>query len=111
MITYAASSAPAAAAASSTCSMVLSFSAGIGAEGDRTRSVAGLGALGAQQLGGVGFGEELGLEVEAGRKLQVGMPWPLVAVNAAVLAAAVGIDRRDKADVGRVVVREDRARA
>src|SRR5258708_11701625 len=39
------------------------------------------------------------------------MARPGVAVDAAVLAAAIGIDRVVEADVRRVVVRNDRARA
>src|SRR3954463_2645776 len=39
------------------------------------------------------------------------MAGPGVAVNAAVLASPVRIDRRAEADVGRIVVREDVARA
>src|SRR5581483_11464116 len=43
--------------------------------------------------------------------LEVGVARPGVAIDAAVLAAAVGIDGLREADVGRVVVRNDRARA
>ena len=66
--------------------------------------------LGAQQRGGVGLVEDPGLEVDAGREIDVGMARPRVAVDAAVLAAAVGIDRLLEGDVGRVVAGDDAAR-
>src|SRR6185369_15385992 len=84
---------------------------GVGAERDRLRLVARLGERLAQELGGVGLGEQLGLEVQARRELEIGMARPGVAVDAAVLAAAVRVDRAVEADVGRVVARNDRARA
>src|SRR5712692_1762951 len=84
---------------------------GIGAERNGARPVARPGELLAQQLRRVGLGEELGLEVESRRELEVGMARAGVAVDAAVLAAAVRVDRLLEADVGRVVARDDRARA
>ena len=84
---------------------------GIRADGDRARHVARLRELGAQQLGRVGLREQLSLEVEPRRELEVRMARAGVAVDAAVLAAAIGIDRLREADVGRVVARDDRARA
>ena len=82
---------------------------GVGAERDRARLVAGLRELLSQQLGGVGLGEKLGLEVQARRQFEVGVARARVAVDAAVLAAAVRVDRLGEAHVRRVVARDDRA--
>src|SRR4051812_11416383 len=84
---------------------------GVRPKRDRARLVAGLRELLAQQLRGIGLGEELGLEVESRRELEVAVARAGIAVDAAVLAAAIGIDRAVEADIGRVVVRDDRARA
>ena len=47
----------------------------------------------AQALRGVGLGDDAGFEVEPGRQVQVAVGGPGIAVDAAVLAAPVGIDR------------------
>src|SRR5690606_39747062 len=65
----------------------------------------------AQAFGGVGLGEQLRLEVQARRQVEVGMRGPGEAIHAAVLAAAVGIDRLAEADVGRLVAADDATRA
>ncbi len=80
------------------------------AERDRVAHVARLRELGAQQLGGVGLGEELRLEIEARRQVEIRVRRPRVAVDAAVLAALVRVDRLAERNVGRIVARDDRAR-
>ena len=57
-----------------------------------------------------GFAKSLRLEVEARRQVEVRVRRPREAVDAAVLAALVGIDRLVERDVRRIVVRDDRAR-
>src|SRR5262249_61037748 len=52
----------------------------------------------------------LGFEIEAGRQPHVGVGGAGEAVDAAVLAAAIGIDRAVERDVGRVVAGDDLAR-
>ena len=76
---------------------------GVGTEGDGAGAVAGAGELGAEESGGVGLDEDLGLEVEAGREAPESVAGPGVAVDAAVLAAAIGVDRLGEGDVGRGV--------
>ena len=71
--------------------------------------VARRGEFFAQQLRGVALGEQLGLEVEAGRKIQVAVGRTRVAVDAAVLATAIRIDRPIEPDVRRFVAADDRA--
>ncbi len=83
---------------------------GVGAERDRLAAVAGLRELGAQQRGGVGLREELRLEVEPRREVEIRVRRPRVAVDAAVLAALVRIDRLRERDVRRIVAADDRAR-
>ncbi len=84
---------------------------GIGAESERRDAIAGARELVLQQLDRVGLGEELGLEIEARRELEIGVGRSRVAVDAAVLAAAIGIHRLVERNVGRIVARDDRARA
>ncbi len=82
---------------------------GDGADGDRPRPVAAGAQRGAQALGGVDLGHQPGLEVQAGRPAEIGVRWPCVAVDAAVLAAAVRVQRDLEADVRRVVLAQDAA--
>jgi hypothetical protein len=63
-----------------------------------------------EQLGGVGLDEQPALEIDPGRKIVKGVGRPRKAIDAAVLAAAIGIDRAVEADVGRGVAGQDRAR-
>ena len=81
---------------------------GVGAEGDRRRLVLGRRKLPLEQLGRALFGEQAGLEIEPGGETHVGVGGPGVAIEAAVLAAAVGIDRAVEGDVGRLVAGDDR---
>ena len=83
---------------------------GVGAHGDHVGAVFRRGELRREQLGGVGLEQDLGLEIEAGREAEIGVGRPREAVDAAVLAAAIGIDRAVEADVGRGVARDDGAR-
>src|SRR5206468_1166279 len=63
-----------------------------------------------QQLRRVFFDQDLRLELQAGGEAQVFVGRAREAVDAAVLATAVGIDARVETDVGTVVVRDDAAR-
>ena len=80
---------------------------GDGAERDHLGHVAWPGQLALQQLGGVHLGVELGLEVEARRVPEIAVGRPRKTVDAAVLAAAVGVDRLVEADIRAVVGRYD----
>ena len=83
---------------------------GIGPHRDRARLVAGLGQRFGKQLRRVGLGEQLAFEIEAGRQIKVSVCGPGEAIDAAMLAPPVSVDRTVEADVGRLVEAEDRAR-
>ena len=83
---------------------------GVGADRDRARLVARRGELLLQKLRGVGLGEQLRLEIEPRRKPHIGVRRPREAVGAAVLAAAIGVDRAVEGNVGRLVAGDDLAR-
>src|SRR3569833_3771893 len=72
-------------------------------ERDGLADVVALAELGAQQLDGVVLVEELGLEIESRGLSEIGMGRPGETVDAAVAAAAVGIDRLLEANIRRVV--------
>jgi hypothetical protein len=80
---------------------------GVAADMDDLGDVFRLGQLALQQLAGLGLEIDLGLEIQAGRVAQIGVGRPGVAVDAAVAAAAIGIDRTLEADVGTVVAGDD----
>ena len=80
---------------------------GDGAERDELGHVARTAELALEQLGGIHLGVELGLEVEPGRVAEVAVRGTGVAIDAAVLAAAIGVDGLVEADVGAVVGRDD----
>ena len=82
---------------------------GIGAKGDRQRLVAGPAKLGRQQLGGVVLGKQPRLEIEPRRQPQIRVRRPRIAIDAAMLAAAIRIDRLRKRQVGRFVACDYRA--
>ena len=84
---------------------------GIGPHRDRCGLVAWFGQRCAQQFGGVGLGEQPGFKVQSRRKIVEGMGRARVTIDAAVLAAAIGIDRAVEGDVGRTVEAEDGFRA
>ena len=81
----------------------------VGPEGDRRGPVARPRELGAQQARGVGLEEDPRLEVEPRGQAEPAMGRPRVAVDASMLAAAIGIDRAVEGDVGRIVARDDAA--
>ena len=60
--------------------------------------------------GDVLLGEQLALEVEPGREAHIGVGRTGEAVEAAVLAAAIGIDRPVERNVGRLVAGDDALR-
>ena len=82
----------------------------IGAEGDHRSRRIGSAQFLPKQFGRVGFGEDLGLEVQARRQPEIGVARPGIAVDAAVLATAVRIDRLVERQVRRAVGRYDRPR-
>ena len=82
---------------------------GVGADGDGLDLVAGFRQRARQQVGGGGLGEDAGLEVEAGREAQLRMGRAGEAVDAAVLAAAIGVDRAVEGHVRRGVAGDDAA--
>ena len=82
---------------------------GIGADGDHLRRIAGRRQFLRQKLGGFRLHEQLGFEIESGRQAEIGVGRAREAVDAAVLAAAIGIDRAVETDVGRVVAGDDLA--
>ena len=75
---------------------------GVGADRDHPRLVARRSQLLLEQRRRIGLREQLGLEVEPRRQAEIGMRRPREAIDAAVLAAAIGIDRAVEADVGRI---------
>src|SRR5690606_27805708 len=83
---------------------------GVHAQRDRRAAVALAREFGAQAFGGIGLGEQPGLEVQPRRQVHPRVRRARVAVHAAVLAAAVGIDRLVEAEVGRLVAADDAAR-
>src|SRR5579864_275231 len=82
---------------------------GVGAERNDVAAVTGFGQLGAQQLGPVLLDEDAALEIESRREAEIGVGRPRIAIDAAVLAATIGIDRTIEADIGRIVPRNDAA--
>jgi hypothetical protein len=76
---------------------------GGGADGQPPRLIGFLRQLRAQHRGDVALGDDLRFEVQPRRHVQVAVGRPRVAVDAAVLAAPVGIDRSVEVDVRRIV--------
>src|SRR5690606_39594720 len=70
--------------------------------------VAAAAELGAQQLRRVRLGEQPALEIEPRREIVTGVARPREAIDAAMLAAAIGVDRAVEADIGRLVAGDDR---
>ena len=83
---------------------------GVAAERDRPAGIALLAQLGREQRRRLRLVEDAALEIEAGRQAEIGVARPRVAIDAAVLAAAIGVDRAVEADIGRIVAGDDRAR-
>src|SRR5690606_7022597 len=82
----------------------------IRAEHDRARTVAWFAKLLLEQRGGIALVEQPRLEIEAGRQIDVRVARTRVAIDAAVLAAAVRVDRLRHRQLRRVVAAYDRAR-
>ncbi len=61
--------------------------------GEVAGPIALAGQFGAQHLGDVALGDQLGFEVQAGRQVEVAVRRPREAVDAAVFAATVGVER------------------
>ena len=85
---------------------------GVGVRPDRDDLglVGRIGQLALEQRRGIRLCVELGLEVESCRMSQITVRRPREAVDAAVLASPVGIDRAVERDVGAIVARDDRTR-
>ena len=73
----------------------------------RRRPVFGRRQLALEQLGGALLGEQAGFEIEPGGEPHIGVGRPGVAIEAAVLAAAIGVDRPVESDVRRLVAGDD----
>lgn len=80
---------------------------GVGAECEGGGLVAGLSELLFEEGGDIGLVDEAGFEIEAGGVAEEGVAGAGVAIDAAVFAAAIGVDRAIEADV-RAVVPGDR---
>ena len=83
---------------------------GVGADRDGARLVVRRRQFLLQQRRRVRLHEQLGLEIEPRRQPEIGVGRPREAIDAAVLAAAIGIDRAVERDVGRLVAGDDLAR-
>ncbi len=81
------------------------------AGGDDPRPPGRLRQLGAQEPRRIGFDQDARLEVHSSRPAEEFVARSRIAIDAAVLAAAVGVEAGVEAEVGTVVVREDGARA
>ena len=77
---------------------------GVAADHDRRRRIARLRQLPLQGFDGINLCRQLGFEIEARRISPVGVAWPGVAIDAAVLASAVGVDGRSKPISGKSLV-------
>src|SRR3546814_21079525 len=66
--------------------------------------------LGIEQRRSIRLVKQLGLEIEARRQVEIGVAGACEAVDAAVLAAAIWIDRLRERQVRRLVAGNDRAR-
>ncbi len=76
---------------------------GVGAEHHRPGHVARLRQLRLQPLRQVGLEEQPRFEIEARREADIGVGGPGVAIDTAVLAAPVGVERAVEAEVGAFV--------
>ncbi|MHC2633141.1 hypothetical protein ACVME5_005795 [Bradyrhizobium liaoningense] len=83
---------------------------GVGADRDHPGFVAGGGELLLEQRRRLGLHEQLRLEIQPRREAEIGMRRSGEAVDAAVLAAAIGIDRAVEADVWGIVAGDHLAR-
>src|SRR5262249_12044654 len=83
----------------------------IGPDRDRARHVSFGREFALQKLRSLRLGKQFRFEIEAGGQTQIGMGRAGEAVDAAMLAAAIWIDRAVKRDIGRIVVGDDPASA
>src|SRR5262249_31547229 len=81
---------------------------GIGAERDQLRPIAGPAQFLFEELGGIWLVIELALEIEARRMAEIGMGRTGKAIDAAMLAAAIWIDRLIEGHIRRVIAGDDR---
>jgi hypothetical protein len=81
---------------------------GIGAHGDRLACIPRLGELGLEQPGRFRLDEDAALEIEPGRQAEIGMGRAGEAIDAAMLAAAIGVDRAVETNIRRGVAGDDR---
>ena len=82
---------------------------GVGAHGQHRALVAALAELLGQQLRRIGLVEQARFEIETRRQAEIGMGRPGEAVDAAMLAAAIGVERAVERHIGRSVARDHRA--
>ena len=80
---------------------------GVGADGDHPRLIAGLGQFPPQELCSVRLGKQLALKVEPGGQAHIGMGGPRETIDAAMLAAPIGIDGPVEGNVRRLVAGDD----
>src|SRR5438132_1595481 len=83
---------------------------GVGADRNRARLIVWRGKLALEQFRRLRLHEQLGFEIEPRREPEIGVGRSRETIDAAVLAAAIGIDRTIEADIGRIVAGDDLAR-
>jgi hypothetical protein len=82
----------------------------VGADCDRLRLVSLLRQFLFEKARGIGLGKQLRFEIEPGGKTHITVRGPCEAIDAAMLAAAIRVDRAIEGNIGRFVARYDRAR-
>ena len=80
----------------------------VGAKGDGRGDMALFADFRAQQICRIGLCEQPTFEVEPGRQVMIGMCWTGIAIDTAMFAAAIRIDRLVKRDVWGSVACQDR---
>ncbi|MNR35912.1 hypothetical protein D3C85_1537880 [compost metagenome] len=80
---------------------------GVGTQVDRCALITAFAQLFFQHIGGVGLGDQPGFEIQPRRHVPIGVTGPCIAVDTAMLATAIGIDRAIKGQVRRVVAGDD----
>src|SRR5690606_33208374 len=84
---------------------------GVGADRDQARLITRRRQFPLQQLRRVRLGEQPAFEIEPRGEAEISVAWPRVTIDAAMLAAAIRIDRAVETDIGRIVAGDDRARS
>ena len=84
---------------------------GIRVRADRNglATVTGLGKFALKNLRGIVLGKEPSFEVQTRRQVQIRVRWARVAVNTAMFAALIGIDRLTERYIGRIVAANNAA--